>query len=256
MDFPKQFICATKEYAAYDRFVPAPYFRKVFTANAPDCRLRVTGLGFYRVWINGREITKGLLAPYISNPDDIIYFDDYDLSPYIIPDAENALGFQLGNGMLNAPGGATWDLDKAPYRAAPKLAFLLENGDIRTEPDSGVKTAPSPLYFDDLRAGVRYDARREIPGWSLPGFDDSGWAPALLCGAPRGKFRVCEAAPVLPTGEDRRLRQPPRERPCRGHSRYHSARRGAYRARRGPGLRISFRSVNCQIYKQQPSFLV
>lgn len=110
MDFPKQFICATEEYAAYDRFVPAPYFRKVFTANAPDCRLRVTGLGFYRVWINGREITKGLLAPYISNPDDIIYFDDYDLSPYIIPDAENALGFQLGNGMLNATGGATWDL--------------------------------------------------------------------------------------------------------------------------------------------------
>ena len=203
MDFPKQFICATEEYAAYDRFVPAPYFRKVFTANAQDCRLRVIGLGFYRIWINGREITKGLLAPYISNPDDIIYFDDYDLSPYIIPDAENALGFQLGNGMLNAPGGATWDLDKAPYRAAPKLAFLLENGDIRTEPDSGVKTAPSPLYFDDLRAGVRYDARREIPGWALPGFDDSGWAPAMLCGAPRGKFRVCEAAPVLPTGEER-----------------------------------------------------
>ena len=106
MDFPRQFICATEEYTTYHNFVPAPYFRKTFIADAADCRLRVTGLGFYRVWINGREITKGLLAPYISNPDDYVYFDDYDLSPYILPDRKNALGFQLGNGMQNAPGGA------------------------------------------------------------------------------------------------------------------------------------------------------
>lgn len=88
------------------------------------------------MWINGREITKGLLAPYISNPDDLVYFDDYDLSPYLIPDAENVLGFQLGNGMLNAAGGATWDFDKAAFRGAPKLAFLLESGGTRTESDS------------------------------------------------------------------------------------------------------------------------
>ena len=201
MDFPQQFICASKEYTTYQRFIPAPYFRKVFFADAADCRLRVTGLGFYRVWINGREITKGLLAPYISNPDDLIYFDDYDLSPYLRQHAENALGFQLGNGMLNAPGGATWDFDKAPFRAAPKLAFLLESGETRIESDSSVRTAPSPLYFDDLRAGVRYDARREIDGWNLPAFDDSGWAKALLCDAPRGTFRICAADPVRPTDE-------------------------------------------------------
>ncbi len=128
MEFPQQFICATKEYTTYQRFVPAPYFRKTFTAGSAGCRLRVTGLGFYRVWINGRELTKGLLAPYISNPDALVYFDDYDLTPYLRPNAENTPGFQLGNGMLNAPGGATWDFDKAPFRAAPKLAFLLENG--------------------------------------------------------------------------------------------------------------------------------
>ncbi len=200
MEFPQQFICATKEYTTYQRFVPAPYFRKTFTAGSAGCRLRVTGLGFYRVWINGRELTKGLLAPYISNPDALVYFDDYDLTPYLRPNAENTLGFQLGNGMLNAPGGATWDFDKAPFRAAPKLAFLLENGGVRTEADSSVRTAPSPLYFDDLRAGVRYDARREIAGWNLPEFDDSGWAHALLCPAPRGEFRVCAADPIVQTG--------------------------------------------------------
>ena len=200
MDFPKQFISASEAMNSYQSFVPAPYFRKTFVPAAADCRLRVTGLGFYRVWINGREITKGLLAPYISSPDDYVYFDDYDLSPYIKPNETNALGFQLGNGMQNAPGGAIWDFHKAAFRAAPKLSFLLEGGGVREEADGSVKTAPSPLYFDDLRAGVRYDARREIPGWNLPDFDDSAWANALPCAAPRGKCRVCEADPVLPTG--------------------------------------------------------
>lgn len=155
MEYPKQFICAAAAYTTYRHFVPAPLFRKTFFADAADCRLRVTGLGFYRVWINGTEITKGLLAPYISNPDDLVYFDDYDLSPYLRPDGANVLGFQLGNGMLNAPGGATWDFDKAPFRAAPKLAFLLKIGERQIEADSSVKTAPSPLYFDDLRARLR-----------------------------------------------------------------------------------------------------
>ena len=86
MDYPGQFICASQAYATYRRFVPAPYFRRSFVPDESACRLRVTGLGFYRVWINGREITKGLLAPYISNPDHVVYFDDYELAPHIRPD--------------------------------------------------------------------------------------------------------------------------------------------------------------------------
>ena len=202
MDFPKQFICATENYSTYETFVPSPYFRRVFVPKAADCRLRVTGLGFYRVWINGKEITKGLLSPYISNPDDVVYFDDYDLSADVRLNEENVLGFQLGNGMLNAPGGSIWDFDKAAFRASPRFSFLLTAGNERLEADERVRTAPSPLYFDDLRAGARYDARREIPGWNKPGFDDSCWKNALPCASPKGESRVCEADPVLPTGEE------------------------------------------------------
>ncbi len=42
--------------------------------------------------------------------------------------------------------------------------------------------------------------RREMPGWSLPGFDDSRWSPAAIVQAPGGTLeaqmiepiRVCE----------------------------------------------------------------
>lgn len=208
MEFSSSFIYASPEYTTFEKFVPAPYFRKElsFSALPKSCELNVSGLGFYRLWVNGKEITKGLLAPYISNPDDIVYFDNYDIMPYIT-EGENVLGFQLGNGMQNSPGGQVWDFEKARFRGAPRLAFAVsgeddDGDDYIIEADETVKTAPSPVYFDDLRCGTRYDARKELPGWNTVVYDDSGWSNAVFSEKPRGEFRVCEAEPILPTGEE------------------------------------------------------
>lgn len=83
MNFPQQFISASTDYADFDHQVPAPYIRKKFTLDAAPrtAELLITGLGFYQVFINGTEITKSILAPYISNPDDVIYYDRYDTLP-------------------------------------------------------------------------------------------------------------------------------------------------------------------------------
>ena len=133
--FSKNFIAATKEYSEYGKHIPAPYLRKSFTAKAKVRQATVTvcGLGFYELFVNGNRLTKGLLAPYISNPDDILYYDEYDLTTHLAV-GKNVLGFCLGNGMLNCPGGTIWDFQDVPYRSAPKLAMALqityENGDI------------------------------------------------------------------------------------------------------------------------------
>ena len=195
----KKFVCAGYDYSTYTDFVPAPYFRKSFYVEClpTDCRVTVCGLGFYDIFINGTKITKGLLAPYISNPDDIIYYDEYDLSEYLA-EGENVLGFQLGNGMQNSPGGQIWDFDIAAFRGAPRLAFALELDGETIEADDSVKTAASPIVFDDLRCGCFYDARNESDGWAEPGFDDSAWKSALRAETPRGEARICEAEPILP----------------------------------------------------------
>ena len=39
-------------------------------------------------------------------------------------------------------------------------------------------TTEGPLRVADLLVGEIYDARRELPGWDKPGFDDSAWQPA------------------------------------------------------------------------------
>lgn len=200
----EKFICASTEYSTYKNFVASPLFRKAFVVEDSIEKASVTigCAGFYDVFVNGNKITKGLLAPYISNPDHIIYYDEYDIAPFLRKGI-NVLGLQLGNGMQNSPGGEIWDLDKAPFRGAPRVAFSIELTDMLgkttvIEADNSVKTASSPVIFDDLRAGCFYDARREQKNWCEPDFYDFDWSAAEKAETPRGERRICEADPILP----------------------------------------------------------
>lgn len=203
MDLPLSFISATREYADYDRLVPAPYIRKsFFLKKKPEkAEVTVSALGFYRIFIDGAEITKGILAPYISNPDDKVYYDRYDLKDYLT-EGEHVAGLILGNGMQNAFGGYIWKFDRARWRGAPAAALRItavygDGEEFTLESGEDFKTCDSPLLSDDLRNGEYYDARLEIDGWNKPGFDDSDWKNALLITPPRGEPRVCEAEPIV-----------------------------------------------------------
>lgn len=180
MDFPLSFIAAGKEMCDFDHFVPAPYLRRSIVCPEKPVRaeLLICGLGFYELFLNGERRTRSFLAPYITNPDQILWYDQYDLTDDF-EKGENVLGLLLGNGMQNAFGGEIWDFQLARWRSAPKVALSLRlayaDGSQETiVSDETFRTSPSPIYFDDLRAGEFYDARREIPGWNEPGFDDSG----------------------------------------------------------------------------------
>lgn len=203
--FSKKFISATKEYSSYEyeTHVAAPYIRKTFEINneVEFTKITICGLGFYELFINGKKITKGLLAPYISNPDDILYYDEYDLTA-LLNEGKNAIGILLGNGMLNCPGGTVWEMEKATYRSAPKVALALEicykNGEKTViTADESFKTHPSPILFDDLRCGEIYDANKEIEGWNSPDFDDSDWENCISAETPRGETKLCTAEPIV-----------------------------------------------------------
>lgn len=202
MRFSEAFIYAGKDFSTFERHVNAPLFRKSFFVEetVKNAEVTICGLGFYELYINGENITKGYLAPYISNPDDAVYYDSYNLSG-LLHRGENVIGVVLGNGMQNAPGGQVWDFHLAKFRGAPRLALCLEgkyeNGeDFGFESGESFKSAPSPILFDDLRCGVFYDAALEKKGWSSPGFDDSDWENAQFCEKPRGEAKLCEAEPI------------------------------------------------------------
>ncbi len=72
--FPNCFIKADCKFNSFDEFVAATFFRKSFTVNdAANANVSIAVCGFYRLFINDKDITKGFLAPYISNPDHTFY---------------------------------------------------------------------------------------------------------------------------------------------------------------------------------------
>ena len=200
--FSKKFVAAAREVSSYERPIPAPYMRRSFIVNGDvkSAVLTITGLGFYELFLNGARITRGYLAPYISNPDDVIYYDEYDIASRLRP-GRNTIGIMLGNGMQDCFCAHIWDFQLAAWRGSPRTAFALElsteAGDNVIEADANVRTADSPVYFNDLRSGERYDARRELDGWSCPDFDDSAWAHAIPVEAPRGECRIGEHEPIV-----------------------------------------------------------
>jgi len=197
----KKFIKATESACSFENHVAAPYIRKSFVIpfKPEKAIIDICGLGFYELYINGSRITKGALAPYISNPEHYCYIDEYDVTKYL-HDGENVVGVILGNGFFNSFGGAVWDFDKAPWTGAPILAleFTAESAGNRYNfsADESFKVHSSPIIFDELRMGEYYDASKELCGWSSPGFDDSTWKNAICTDAPRGDFKLCEAEPI------------------------------------------------------------
>lgn len=192
----EKFIAATRDFNTLDDHVPAYYFRKAFNCeNAQKAKIRIAVCGFYELFFNGARITRGFLSPYVSNPNDLVYYDEYDVS---LDTGENVIGFILGNGFQNNPGGHIWDFDKASFRSAPKASLCVAAGDrIILESGADFKVAPSAIRSDDYRFGEHYDANYEIDGWNLKGFDDSAWQNALPATAPKGEIRIADVAPIV-----------------------------------------------------------
>ncbi len=205
MEFSKKFVCEDRERSSYIRHIAAPVFRKSFEIKNENAagELLICGLGFYDIFVNGEKITKGFLAPYISNPDHIVYYDRYDLSPYLHV-GENVIGIMLGDGFLNSKT-VVWDFLDNVFNSAPKLALSVElqdGMDVKTFEAPDFLCKKGPVVFNDLRSGVFYDKRLEETGWNASGFaEDASWHEPLPADRPRGRAKLCEAEPIVVTKE-------------------------------------------------------
>ncbi|MBQ8177916.1 MAG: family 78 glycoside hydrolase catalytic domain [Clostridia bacterium] len=200
MIFSDKFITASGKMNSFRAHVNAPLIRREFYLDAvPKCaELTITALGFYELYLNGQRLTRGLLSPGITNPDQLIYYDRYDVTPHL-KKGGNCLALMLGNGMQNTDF-RVWDFDKAPFRSAPKTALALElDGVLYMECDERFKWEPSPITFDDLRGGEWYDARLKKDGFSLYGYDDSDWQNCTPASTPKGDKVLSIIPPIQVT---------------------------------------------------------
>ncbi len=190
--------------AEEDRHLPARMLRKEFQAakKIRQARAYLCGLGYYELYVNGSRIGNRVLDPALSEYDKRIFYVAYDITKETVPGA-NAVGVMLGNSRFFAPR----QRYPAPARTFgfPKLLLQIEirfdDGSIeRVVSDLSWKlTTEGPIRANNDYDGEEYDARREMSGWSKPGFDDSRWPSAQAVKAPEGRLAAQKIPPMRVT---------------------------------------------------------
>jgi alpha-L-rhamnosidase len=150
--------------------------------------LRVTALGVFEAWIDGRRVSDDVLAPGWSSYEWRIRVLQYDVTRQIGATSSaatsrgeassHALGIALGKGWwsghLGWTGRGNW-YGPEPAAAA-ELVVEFEDGHEQTVvTDQSWRSGPSATTRNDLYDGQDIDARLDDPGWSAPGFDDRTW---------------------------------------------------------------------------------
>src|SRR5215210_6565260 len=160
---------------------PSPYLRKEFPLDRPVrmARLYATARGVYELYLNGNRVGEDVLAPGWTDYDRRVQYQTYDVTP-LLAEGPNALGAVLGDGWFAGFVGFDPKHRGALYGPRPQLLAQLEveyedGSRERVTTDGSWRCSAGPILFSDLLMGESYDARREMPGWSEPGFDDSTW---------------------------------------------------------------------------------
>lgn len=145
------------------------------------------------------------MDPAYTRYDRRTLYVEYDVTS-LIQTGENTIGIILGNGWYNHQSMAVWYFDKAPWRARPKfcmdLRITFDDGTVETS-TSGIdwKTSLSPIIFNSIYTGERYDARLGQPGWNMAEFNDLKWVNTIPVAAPSQNITSQVMHPVRITEE-------------------------------------------------------
>ncbi|MEU8874183.1 alpha-L-rhamnosidase [Streptomyces javensis] len=156
--------------------------RRTFRLTKPVARARLysTALGLYEAHLNGVRVGRDQLAPGWTDYRKRVAYQTYDVTD-ALRRGTNALGVTLAPGWY--AGNIAW-FGQTQYGDHPALLAQLEvtytdGSTERITTDQQWRAATGPLLTADLLMGEEYDARAETPGWTSPGFDDTGWQPAV-----------------------------------------------------------------------------
>jgi len=182
----------------------ARYTRREFLARRGVGRatLYFSGLGLSEAWINGRRVGNEALSPHAADYNHRVFYRTFDVTDFI-GEGENAIGCILGNGRFFAP------RVRVPFPmehyGCPKLLLQLEieyaDGSLdRIVSGEDWKITPDgAIGWNNEFDGESYDARKDDPMWSRPGYDDRTWVIPQIVAAPMGALAAQISAPIRVT---------------------------------------------------------
>lgn len=187
-----------------NRRLAARMLRKEFSAAQPVERAMVyfSGLGLSELYLNGDKVGDHVLSPALTDYTKRVPYLVYDVTDRIRA-GRNALGVWLGNGRFYAPRGKVPSNTVSYGYPMMRLQLVLEYGDGSRETvvsDGTWKlSTEGPIVANNEYDGEEYDARRELPGWCMPQFDDGSWEPAQLVAGPAGTLVAPMIDPIRVT---------------------------------------------------------
>ena len=184
---------------------PNPIFRKQFSVTKPIKRALLfgAGLGYFEFHLNGAKVGDHQLDPGWTDFSKRVSYQTFDVTS-MVKKGPNAIGAMLGNGWFNTVPLRIFGInlrDHLPSGDPRLLAQLhIEYADGTSDvvvSDPSWRAGEGPIVRNSVYLGEVYDARNVQSGWDKPGFDDSGWGPAVLAhGVKTGELQSQRTPPI------------------------------------------------------------
>ena len=162
---------------------PSPYLRREFDlrADIKSARLYITALGLYEAEINGQVVGDLVFSPGWTVYDERLRYQTFDVTT-LLKEGKNAIGAILGDGWFRGRlgfAGGQRNIYGERLALLAQLEVQYTDGTserIVTDDSQAWRASTGPILMNSIYDGETYDARLEHSGWTLPGFDDSGWS--------------------------------------------------------------------------------
>ena len=181
----------------------AVYLRREFTIDRPlrSATLYACGLGYHELTVNGVRPDDSRLDPACTDYTVLCQYAVLPEMETLLKSGQNCLGVVLASGWRRL----TLDtsdsiLRKTRFAGQPQLSLMLnllyEDGTRETiASDEAWTFSSGPITQANVFDGETYDARREIPGWNLPGYTGEV-RPVAIMPAPGGQMRPMLIPPI------------------------------------------------------------
>ncbi|RYE87588.1 MAG: alpha-L-rhamnosidase, partial [Hyphomicrobiales bacterium] len=140
------------------------YLRKSFTlpSGSGVATLRISALGLYRAFINGKRVGKDLLTPGWTSYWDRLSYQTYEVGD-LLQAGENSIDIWLGDGWYRSR--MMWPRNEILNTWGDEIGAIAElrnaAGDVVLATDSSWQSGLAPILKSGIYFGESYDARAE-----------------------------------------------------------------------------------------------
>ncbi len=162
---------------------PARHFRNDFELPGKPVRARlyISAMGLVEPWLNGEAVTDNLFIPGWPDYRRRLFYQSFDVTS-LLRRGGNTLGVVLGDGWYSGT-----MIPRHQYGREARFSAFIEVLDSKgkvhtfTTGEGWRWTESGPITMNSIYDGESYDARRELQGWSEPGYTEAkDWKPVTV----------------------------------------------------------------------------